>query len=112
MQKIRDEEINAPAELPRPKYRINQSLTLADLSMVFVVQSIGLLLGVLAFLGEYTYSRNNKKGKSATSVWVSVRYRSGGYYRGSRLAMPHYTSLLQRRVPGDNKHERLTGSPV
>ena len=64
MQKIRDEEINAPAELPRPKYRINQSLTLVDLSMAFVVQSIGLLLGFLAFLGEY--SRNNKKGKLAT----------------------------------------------
>ena len=66
LRKLRDDELNAPTKLPQPKYKINQSLTMVDLSMAFVVQVFGLFLAIIAFMIEYL--RKSGNGKLATSL--------------------------------------------
>ena len=64
LNKMRDDELNAPFHVPDPKVRVNEPLTLNQVGIAFIVEAGGLIIGLLCFLLELVCkSRWIKKGE-------------------------------------------------
>ena len=52
LNKLRDDELNAPFHVPDPVVRVNEPLTLYQVGIAFMVEAGGLVIGLLVFLLE------------------------------------------------------------
>ena len=63
LNKLWDDELNAPLHMPDPKVRINEPLDLYQVGIAFMVVAGGLIIAILGFLMELCcMSRWTKKG--------------------------------------------------
>ena len=64
LNKLWDDELNAPVHIPDPKVRINEPLDLYQVGIAFMLVAGGLIVALLGFLMELCCkSRWNKKGE-------------------------------------------------
>ena len=70
LNKLWDDELNAPLHIPDPKVRINEPLDLYQVGIAFMVAAGGLIIALLGFLMELCYKsrRNNKGEKKQVSI--------------------------------------------
>ena len=52
LNKLYEDELNAPVITPDPKFRVNEPLNIKQLGTAFIVMAFGLTLGILAFMVE------------------------------------------------------------
>ena len=52
LKKLSEDALNPPMEIPDPKVRTNQPLTVYQLGGALVVQVVGLACAIIAFMGE------------------------------------------------------------
>ena len=72
LNKLWDDELNAPLHIPDPKVRINEPLNLNQVGTAFMLVVGGLIIALLGFLMELCYkSRQNNKGEKKQ---VSINY--------------------------------------
>ena len=74
LNKLYEDALNAPVIMPDPKVRINQPLNISQLGTAFMVVAGGLVIGMLAFLGECFFLTSKIKRKQLEEVcWQSLR---------------------------------------
>ena len=59
LNKIKDDELNAPVKIPRRKIKIDQPLSIYEMTPAFLIVLPGLSLAVIAFAGELSMKRRN-----------------------------------------------------
>ena len=50
--KLKDDALNVPAPIPDPKVRVDQPLSVWQMSTALFIQTAGIFLGLLTFLVE------------------------------------------------------------
>ena len=59
--KLRDDELNAPFPVPRPKVKFNEPLTLRQLNTAFIWWAVGIVVSMSIFSAELLAAKNCKK---------------------------------------------------
>ena len=57
LNKIKDDELNAPVKIPRRKIKIDQPLSIYEMTPAFLIVLPGLSLAIIAFAGELFMKR-------------------------------------------------------
>ena len=57
LNKIKDDELNAPVKIPRRKIKIDQPLSIYEMTPAFLIVLPGLSLAIIAFAGELSMKR-------------------------------------------------------
>ena len=60
LKKFYYDELNPPVHVPLPRYKFDQPIDLTMMTSSFIFLSVGLSLGILAFIGEYCREGGNK----------------------------------------------------
>ena len=71
LNKMRDDELNAPVHVPDPKVRVNEPLTLYQVGIAFIVAAAGLVIALLSFLLELC-NKSSWIKKGSKKVFILV----------------------------------------
>ena len=61
LAKLKYDVMNPPFAIPYPKMRVNQPISLSQLTTAFIAQAIGLSAALLAFFGEICVAKQREQ---------------------------------------------------
>ena len=58
--KMKDDELDAPTPIPDPKIKVNERMSIEQIGIGIAIYSIGMLLSLLFFIGEFCAKKRVK----------------------------------------------------